>query len=103
MTAVPKPTTYRSDKHLAFVRSLPCLAPVCQYRAEPHHAGGIVSGRGVGHKGSDYRTIPLCALHHRLAHLMGKATFFDKVKVDISEAIIRTLEMRLHDLDGGKA
>jgi hypothetical protein len=65
------PNTMRNRDYLAFIRSRVCW--FCFSGAtEPHHSirhfRGIGSG-GVGVKGSDYLTIPLCRPCHERIHL----------------------------------
>ena len=57
-------------KYLAFVRKLPCCAPMkgwvfeCEGPVEAHH----LTGAGVGQKADDHDTMPLCRRHHRDLH-----------------------------------
>jgi len=92
MRSVPKPITYRSERYLNYIRRLPCLVRSCTEEAQPHHAGGILSGRGVGQKGSDYRCLPLCWTHHGELHAIGVESFSRRYGVDIHESIIFCLE-----------
>jgi hypothetical protein len=101
MGSFPKPETYRSERYLGYVRSQPCLVHGCKIEAEAHHAGGIVSGRGVGSKGSDYRAVPLCRVHHTYYHTCGKTSFAQKFSVDVEEAIIKILEAYISLLESG--
>ena len=48
----------RSDTYLAYIRTLGCI--ICDMPAEPHH----IDTGGIGMKGSDYLTVPLCRRHH---------------------------------------
>jgi hypothetical protein len=51
----------RDPAYLAFVRTLPCAAPVaCRRPSQAHHAGL----RGLGQRASDDTAVPLCAQHH---------------------------------------
>lgn len=54
----------RSPEYLAFVRGRRCCVPGCEKPGEPHHFGK----RGMSQKCDDYRTVPLCPLHHRQFH-----------------------------------
>jgi len=83
----PKPQTYRSEKYLAFVRSLSCSVCVEELNIIPHHTGG-----GMGLKGSDLSAIPLCHEHHDFYHRQGKDTFAKTYMVDLWEVRARTLE-----------
>lgn len=83
----PKPETFRSEKYLKFVRTLPCI--VCKTAAtEAHH----ISTGGVGMKGSDLETVPLCRLHHAEYHQFGKETFWQRHNLDRWETVARTLK-----------
>ena len=60
----PKPTRYRNEKYLAWIRQMPCwcgeLGP-----SDPHHVN--VDGTGQSTKPSDLFTIPLCReCHYKL-------------------------------------
>ncbi len=62
---------HRSKKHLAFVRSLACA--FCEHPAEEaHHHSRKAGGGGIGIKGCDLLTVPLCAPHHRELHKRGE-------------------------------
>lgn len=62
----------RSKKHLAFVRGQRC-AFCARPAAEAHHVGRLAGGGGVGIKGCDLLTAPLCREHHRAIHQHGTA------------------------------
>lgn len=62
---------HRSRKHLDFVRSRACA--FCLHPAEEaHHHSRKAGGGGVGIKGCDLLTVPLCASHHRELHKRGE-------------------------------
>jgi hypothetical protein len=62
---------HRSRKHLDFVRSKACV--FCGQRAdEAHHHSRRAGGGGVGLKGCDLLTVPLCGRHHRELHKRGE-------------------------------
>jgi len=68
-----KPKTVRDPKYLKWVRKQPCV--ICQMtfpRAEAHHT----ETGGMGMKGSDYATVPLCRFCHDVHDRMGKETFW---------------------------
>jgi hypothetical protein len=50
----------RDKKFLAFVRLQPCLVDGCPHKSEAHH----FARKGMGQKCSDYKSVPLCHLHH---------------------------------------
>lgn len=57
---------YRSEKYLAYIRSLPCC--VCDRPdTQAHHT----EAGGVAMKGSDLSCIPLCPICHAKAHAEG--------------------------------
>ncbi len=61
---------HRSRKHLEFVRSRECT--FCALPAdEAHHHSRRAGGGGVGLKGCDLLTVPLCQAHHRELHKTG--------------------------------
>lgn len=84
----PKPHTFRSERYLEFVRTLPCAVCGTPYVA-PHHAG---DDRGMSLKCSDTRTIPLCARCHTEMHQRGVITFQLVHNFDVKDSIIQTLE-----------
>lgn len=62
---------HRSAAHLRFVRERACafcLTPA----AEAHHAFRGAGGGGMGIKGCDLLTVPLCRPHHRELHKRGQ-------------------------------
>jgi hypothetical protein len=70
-----------SEKHLDFIRGLPCL--VCQDNTstEAAHIRGASrrSGKrhvGKGEKPDDKWTVPLCGVHHREQHHVGESAFW---------------------------
>lgn len=63
-------TPHRCKKHLAWVRSGRCV--FCVHPAsEAHHAFRSAGGGGMGLKGCDLLTVPLCLPHHRELHKNG--------------------------------
>jgi len=77
-------------EHLAKVRQLPCYISRtgrmgCFGTVAAHHH--VTRGRF----GSDYQTIPLCAIHHDEVH-NGKVSFATKYNVDYDAAIAETNE-----------
>ena len=90
----PKPKTFRSEKYLQFVRSLPCCACGTNLEVEAHHT----EGGGKGLKGSDGFAIPLCTLHHRMHDALGKISFYKEFHLDRWELVARTLEKHLKEV-----
>ncbi len=79
------PVVNRTD-YLDYIRSLPCV--ICQ--SEPSEPNHLETG-GVGMKGSDYVTLPMCRRHHNLYHLLGKDTFSEEYGIDLFREVTRTL------------
>ena len=92
---IPKTKTYRSIKYLTFIRSLPCSIQGCGYDSEAHH---IETG-GIGMKGSDLLTIPLCRYHHSQYHSIGRMTFCDKYNIDKWEVVAKCTEKYIMELE----
>ncbi len=75
------------EKHLDFIRSLPCACCLNDIETEAAHlrvssaAHGKVNP-GVGCKPDDRWTIPLCGRHHREQHGGGELTFWNKHGID---------------------
>lgn len=65
----PKPMRWESADYLRHVRSYGCL--ICGEEADAHH---ITTG-GMGTKGHDLFTVPLCRAHHGELHQGGALTF----------------------------
>ena len=76
-----------NEKHLAFIRTLPCL--ICRDNisteaahiryADAKHAKPIT---GVGIKPDDRYTVPLCGRHHREQHSMSERSFWEHYGLD---------------------
>ena len=64
-------------KHLAFVRSKPCMNCRTDQNIEAHHLL-VVPGkhRGIGMKHKDEWTVPLCRKYHRSLHEAGSERLF---------------------------
>lgn len=84
----PKPYTFRSEKYLKFVRSLPCCACGTNLEVEAHHT----ETGGMALRGSDGFCIPLCAPCHRAHDAEGKVSFYKNRGLDRWELVARTLE-----------
>jgi hypothetical protein len=91
-------TPLRSPAHLRFVRSLPCCVPRCsKSRIEAAHVGS----RGMGVKCPDTETAPLCQMHHREQHRIGKRAFEDKYGISFRDIIARlTQKPRIQIIEG---
>lgn len=87
---------HRSQKHLKFVRSRACA--FCLHPAsEAHHHSKRASGGGVGLKGCDLLTVPLCAKHHREIHKTGSVEPYSvpETQAEIWKAIALCLRERV--------
>ena len=80
----PKPTTWKSTKYEAYIRSIPCL--LCGYPSECHHVD--MGKSGMGKKAPSSHCIPLCRLHHAELHHYGQATFFLNHNINVERLII---------------
>lgn len=79
----------RDPKHLAFIRSLPCVVCFRTRGIEAAHVGR----RGMAQKCSDRETIPLCSIHHKEQHRIGLRQFQRSYDLDI-ETIVETLQQK---------
>ncbi len=66
----------KDDKHLAFIRQLPCL--VCQNDIQTEAAHIRMADprigkpmTGIAQKPDDFFVVPLCGEHHRMQHKCG--------------------------------
>ncbi len=76
-----------SEKHLDFVRSLPCIVCGDNTSTEAAHiryGDPRVAKRrtGMGEKPHDRWTIPLCGEHHRLQHKQNENLFWFNARID---------------------
>lgn len=77
----------KSDKHLDFIRSLPCLVCKDNTSTEAAHirmSCARVGKRpvGTGEKPDDAWTIPLCGKCHRIQHSMHEVRFWNAYDLD---------------------
>ena len=88
----PKPGPKRKKKrqtdeaYLSFIGRQFCL--VCYRNGEAHHEP-IGKTSGMGMKGPDRETVPLCRGHHSERHQIGKLTFWKKYNIDYVKEINR--------------
>lgn len=80
--AFPKPARRKDRVYLRFIRRQGCL--VCRRYAQAHH----VHSGGVGTKGNDYDTVPLCFKHHPELHTMGQAAFEQKHDLNLERSVM---------------
>ena len=71
----------KSDKHLDFIRSLPCVVCGNNISTEAAHVrfGDRRAAKrptGMGERPDDTWTVPLCGEHHREQHAMGEQRFW---------------------------
>jgi len=72
-----------SARHLAWLRTLPCVVPDCPNpRIEAHHIR-TAANSGIGLKPKDEFAVPCCVEHHREYHNHGKRTFEAKYSLDL--------------------
>lgn len=71
LVAQVKEVPQEDPKYLAWIRSLPCLVPGCEYASQAHHQNEAKKG-AKGATTSDYRALPLCPWHHTLGGTPGK-------------------------------
>jgi hypothetical protein len=88
---------HRSRAHLTFVRELRCAFCIEQPAAEAHHAFRRAGGGGMGIKGCDLLTVPLCLMHHRELHKTGVIAPHDRAQTEslLWRAVAMTLRQRL--------
>ncbi len=91
MKPQPKPKPVRSRDYLEFIRGFACLVcgntPVESCHTGPH---------GLGTKSDDFRSVPLCADHHRGPtglDRLGPASFERLYAIDIKEQVIRHMKL----------
>lgn len=73
---------WRSPAHCNFVRSHACCMPGCAGR--PIEVAHVRKGghAGMGQRPDDFRTVSLCAEHHRRQHNIGEASFWRGIDVE---------------------
>ena len=77
----------KNDRHLDFVRSLPCVCCGNNIQTEAAHirmSAPWFGKRSTGgaEKPSDYWVIPLCGQHHREQHAMSEREFWKAQGID---------------------
>ncbi|KPH66012.1 hypothetical protein [Novosphingobium sp. ST904] len=89
---------WKSQAHLAFVRSFHCAWPGCQ-RA-PIEAAHVRNGSGAGmsQKPDDWRAVPLCGRdldfigHHQQQHQIGEQSFWRAYQVASGQTVDQLIE-----------
>ena len=79
--AIPEPKRIRSEEHLRFVASQPCV--ICGRTPTHAHHIRYAQPRGLALKVSDEFTVPLCAVHHSENHATGdERRWWQELKID---------------------
>lgn len=77
----------KNEKHLAFIRGLPCVVCLNDTSTEAAHirGGDLRAGKrptGMGEKADDAFALPLCGECHRRQHDIGEHPFFALEGID---------------------
>jgi hypothetical protein len=77
----------RDEKHLAFIRRLPCICCADDTSVEAAHIRATSRDHGkvnpgIGRKPDDRWTLPLCGKHHRQQHADRELAFWAKFNID---------------------
>lgn len=84
-----KPDPRRASAHLAFVRSLPCLACGASAPSQAAHVRSSGDG-GVGTKPADKFSLPLCPrCHLDDQHRIGELAFYGRLGIDPVDTALR--------------
>jgi hypothetical protein len=100
----PRELRQHSEKHLNFIRSLPCCVCLNNIETEAAHirfsdASVCKANAGVSAKPHDYWTVPLCNSHHTLQHNIGnERKFWASQGIDPIK-----LALRLYSVSGDQA
>jgi len=75
------------DRHLDFVRALPCVVCGNDIETEAAHIRygdrrAAKGNPGMGAKPDDSWTVPLCGRHHREQHAMNEKLFWEEHEID---------------------
>ena len=99
--AIRKTVRLRDKDHLRFVLRQPCL--VCgRVPSDPHHLT-FTQPRGLGYRGSDEFTVPICRIHHRELHRSGdEAAWWQKLNIDPLPVALRLWQHTHTDLEGSE-
>ena len=92
----PKPDGwFRSSAHLAYVRSLRCVATGGDKDVQAAHVRKGTDG-AMGQKPSDYFTLPLTEYQHKRQHMIGEPAFY--AELGIADPILRALEIAMESV-----
>jgi hypothetical protein len=76
----------RDEKHLDFIRSLPCcICGAIDTEAAHIRTASLENGKlhtGMSEKPSDKWAVPLCNEHHREQHSMNEMSFWKSYGID---------------------
>ena len=77
----------RDERHLDYIRSLPCAICKDDTSTEAAHirTASLAHGKnatGMQEKSSDKWALPLCNRHHREQHTMNEMAFWKKYGID---------------------
>lgn len=98
MTLRQRQPRERDNKHLDYIRSLPCC--ICGDNTSTEAAHLRTSNIGIGKddhgwgKPSDKWVLPLCGRHHREQHTMNEMAFWESYGID---PFMRALTLRQPD------
>ena len=97
--------SFKDEKHLAFIRELPCVITGA-YGCEACHIrmGSAEHNKkrtGKGQKPSDAWTVPMHPDLHREQHTMNESAFWSRYGIDPFELAIRIYEVS-GDIEAGK-
>jgi uncharacterized protein DUF968 len=86
MTLRQRQPRERDERHLQFIRSLPCcICGAIDTEAAHIRTASLENGKlhtGMSEKPSDKWAVPLCNLHHREQHAMNEMEFWAHHGID---------------------
>jgi hypothetical protein len=76
-----------SEKHLSYIRGLPCIICGDPTRTEAAHVrfADLTVGKrpvGKGEKPDDAWALPLCGEHHRAQHMVNERSWWEAQRID---------------------
>ena len=93
---------WRSQAHLAFVRSHGCSVPGCPDKPIEAAHVRLGSGAGIGQKPDDWRAVSLCRDCHAMQHRVGEKLFWSDCACrdpeELIEAFIKASPKR-HEIE----
>lgn len=88
----------KSEKHLAFIRSLPCLvcgddtgSDACHIRYSDASIGKV--NPGISAKPGDEYTVPMCRTHHEQQHKGSEKRFWEGIGLDPVSVALRLFKL----------